>query len=159
MVWSHVPRYLITQLIIGLLSLNFPDLTHFIVVFLCRWRQTWGTYHRRTTWLHASYSASMPCHFGFEEKVVVQHPLLCGFMRGASLKLPASKTLTTFWSTGAGGLEDDDSRVVISSSEMCRWDSCAHQAGTGLSSGSTGMTLQTNLILYLKCWGHVLQLT
>lgn len=100
MVWSHILRYLISQLIIGLFSLNFPDLTHFIVVFLCRRRQTWGTDCRRTTWQHASYSASMSCHFGFEEKVVEQKHLFCGFMRGARLKLAASRTLITVWSTG-----------------------------------------------------------
>lgn len=78
-------KNLISQLIIRLLSLHFPD--HFIIAFLCMWRQIWGTDCRTTTWTYASYSASMSCHFVFEEKVVGQHPLLCGFTRDARLKL------------------------------------------------------------------------
>lgn len=104
------------------------------------WRQIWGTDCRRTTWTHASYSASMSCHFVFEEKVVRQHPLLCGFMRDARLKL--LKLWPPFEALEQGDLKVMTAMLLSLQSAKCVGEihaPCAHQAGPGLSSGSTNL--------------------
>ncbi|KAK5900671.1 hypothetical protein CgunFtcFv8_025613 [Champsocephalus gunnari] len=53
--------------------------------------------HRAFSTIKVYLAAIAACHVGFEGKTASQHPLVCGFMKGARRLLPVSRSLVPLW--------------------------------------------------------------